>query len=110
MAARRFDSSNNHVHIFTGEVFLNTVIFSSLHDFKRKHILTLSNKHQVILRYILLLNTVVLIVFMLPREAQFNYSYKIGKPWVYENIIAPFDFAINKSEEEIVKERQVRIK
>src|SRR5690242_1638636 len=65
----------------------------------RKIILTISNKHQVFLRYLLVLNTIILIVFMLPREAQFNYTYKIGKPWVYENIIAPFDFAINKSEE-----------
>ena len=76
----------------------------------RKLILTLSNKHQVFLRYLLVLNTIVLIVFMLPRETQFNYTYKVGKPWVYENIIAPFDFAINKSEEEINKEKVERLK
>ena len=76
----------------------------------RKLILTLSNKHQVFLRYLLVLNTIVLIVFMLPRETQFNYTYKVGKPWVYESIIAPFDFAINKSEEEINKEKVDRLK
>src|SRR6188508_611110 len=76
----------------------------------RKLILTLSNKHQVFLRYLLVLNTIVLIVFMLPRETQFNYTFKVGKPWVYENIIAPFDFAINKSEEEINKEKNERVK
>jgi len=76
----------------------------------RKLILTLSNKHQVFLRYLLVLNTIILIVFMLPRETQFNYTYKVGKPWVYESIIAPFDFAINKSEEEINKEKAERLK
>jgi putative nucleotidyltransferase with HDIG domain len=76
----------------------------------RKFILTLSNNHQVFLRYLLVVNTVLLIVFMLPREAQFNYTYKVGKPWVYDDLIAPFDFAINKSEDELNKEKVERLK
>ena len=76
----------------------------------RKLILSLSNNHQVFLRYLLVVNTVLLIVFMLPREAQFNYTYKVGKPWVYEDLIAPFDFAINKSEDELNREKVERLK
>jgi len=46
-----------------------------------------------------------MIVVALPKETQFNYSYQKGKPWAYENLMAPFDFAINKTEEELNTER-----
>lgn len=75
----------------------------------RKFILFLSNKHQVILRYFLVLSTILLIVLILPLETQFNYSYKIGKPWVYENLMAPFDFSIAKSDDEVTREKAEHI-
>ncbi len=50
--------------------------------------------------------TAVLIVYLLPRGGNFKYEIPKGKPWQYENLYAPFDFAILKSEEEIQKERQ----
>lgn len=45
--------------------------------------------------------TVFLIVFLLPKGGKFKYDYPKGKPWQYENYIAPFDFAIQKSQKEI---------
>ncbi|WP_037321735.1 HD family phosphohydrolase [Salegentibacter sp. Hel_I_6] len=50
--------------------------------------------------------TAVLIVYLLPKGGNFKYEIPKGKPWQYENLYAPFDFAILKSEEEIQKERQ----
>lgn len=50
--------------------------------------------------------TAVLIVYLLPRGGNFKYEIPKGKPWQYENLYAPFDFAILKSEEEIQQERQ----
>ena len=47
----------------------------------------------------------VLIVFALPRERQFRYEYKKGSPWQHENLSAPFDFVIYKSQAEIKAER-----
>ena len=44
---------------------------------------------------------VFLIVFLLPKGGKFKYDYFKGKPWQHENYIAPFDFAIQKSKEEI---------
>lgn len=41
-----------------------------------------------------------MIVVALPKETQFNYSYQKGKPWAYENLMAPFDFAMNKKQKE----------
>jgi putative nucleotidyltransferase with HDIG domain len=50
--------------------------------------------------------TAVLIVYLLPRGGNFKYEIPKGKPWQYENLYAPFDFAILKSEEEIQQEQQ----
>ncbi len=50
--------------------------------------------------------TAALIVSLLPTGGKFKYEITKGKPWQYENLYAPFDFAILKSDEEIVKEKQ----
>ena len=49
--------------------------------------------------------TAVLIVYLLPKAGKFKYEITKGKPWQYENLYAPFDFAILKADEEIVKEK-----
>lgn len=64
-----------------------------------------TNRHDLVYKYVLILVTVILIVVALPKQTQFNYSYRVGKPWVYENLMAPFDFAISKSESELNDER-----
>ena len=46
----------------------------------------------------------VTIVYLFPKGGQFKYEFTKGKPWQYDNLYAPFDFAINKSEEEITEE------
>ncbi len=42
--------------------------------------------------------TAVLIVYLLPKGGKFKYEITKGKPWQYENLYAPFDFAILKSD------------
>lgn len=67
----------------------------------------LFQNHSLIYKSILCIVTVVLIVFMLPKGGKFKYDYFKGKPWQYDNYIAPFDFAIQKSQDEIDKEISV---
>src|ERR1043166_4258788 len=70
-----------------------------------KILLKLSNSHETILKYTIVLTAVVLIVIALPKETQFNYAFRKGKPWAYESLMAPFDFAINKTDAELNEER-----
>jgi putative nucleotidyltransferase with HDIG domain len=49
--------------------------------------------------------TVVLIVFLFPKGGKFKYDYFKGKPWLYENYYAPFNFAIQKTQEDINVEK-----
>ena len=49
---------------------------------------------------------IAIIVYVLPKQGKFKYEFENlkGKPWHHDDLIAPFDFAINKSDEEINKE------
>ena len=50
--------------------------------------------------------TAACLVYLFPRSGGFKYSYQTGKPWPYETLLAPFDFPIAKSAEELLDEQQ----
>ena len=54
----------------------------------------------------LFLLTTFIIVYMFPKGGKFKYEIPKGKPWQYENLYAPFDFAILKTEEELSAEKE----
>ena len=54
----------------------------------------------------LFLLTTVLIVYLFPKGGKFKYEIPKGKPWQYENLYAPFDFAILKTPSEIEAEKE----
>ncbi|MBT8311736.1 MAG: phosphohydrolase, partial [Eudoraea sp.] len=59
----------------------------------------------LVYKYFLYFLTVGCIVFFFPKGGKFKYEFQKGKPWQYENLYAPFDFSIRKSNAEIEKER-----
>lgn len=60
----------------------------------------------LIYKYFLYFISVGLIVFFFPRGGKFKYEFQKGRSWQYENLYAPFDFSINKTEEELNAERK----
>ena len=56
---------------------------------------------------ILLLLAVVIIVYIFPKQGKFKYEFHNlkGKPWYHDDLIAPFDFAILKTDEELNTEK-----
>jgi len=61
--------------------------------------------HSLIYKLFLFIATIVLVVYLFPKGGQFKYEFQRGRPWQYENYYAPFDFAIQKSVEEIENEK-----
>ena len=53
----------------------------------------------------MVLSVIVLISFMFPTSIKFDYSYEQGQRWNYEDLSAPFDYPIEKTESEIEDER-----
>ncbi|MEQ5790612.1 HDIG domain-containing protein [Muricauda sp. NFXS6] len=69
---------------------------------------TLDNvyKHQsLVYKYFLYVVSVALIVFFFPKGGKFKYEFQKGKPWQYENLYAPIDFSIQKTQDEIEAEQ-----
>ncbi len=56
--------------------------------------------------YLPLLALFLILVFMMPRSPKFNYDYKKGAPWMYETLIAQFDFPVLKTDSQLQEERE----
>lgn len=66
----------------------------------------LYKNQDVFYKVFLFLLTTFLIVYLFPKGGKFKYEIPKGKPWQYENLYAPFDFAILKSPQEIAAEKE----
>jgi len=72
-----------------------------------KDLINLYHKnHSLIYKLFLFIITTFVIVYLFPKSGTFRYSFEKGKPWQSENLYAPFDFAIKKSTEEIISEKE----
>ena len=65
----------------------------------------LYKKQSLIYKYFLYILAVGFIVFFFPKGGKFKYEFQKGKPWQFENLYAPFDFSIKKSDKELALER-----
>ncbi|WP_341215001.1 HDIG domain-containing metalloprotein [uncultured Wocania sp.] len=63
--------------------------------------------HSLIYKGLLFICTTVLIVYLFPKSGKFKYNFEKGKPWQSENLYAPFNFAIKKTDEEIAAEKKL---
>ena len=71
----------------------------------RNFFIALSTRHDLYYRVFIIVASIFIITGFLPDQLRFKYDYKTGGVWNYENLKAPFDFAIYKSEKEIDIER-----
>ncbi len=58
------------------------------------------------IRFFLFAASVFLILLLFPRQTGFYWEFSQARPWLYEDLIAPFNFAILKSPAELEAERQ----
>lgn len=68
--------------------------------------LKIAAKNELFLKVMLFVATVVLLVLVLPKEGRFRYEFSKGKPWLHEDLYAPFDFAIIKYDDELKDEKE----
>ena len=70
----------------------------------KKILAFIGDKHNEIFKGFIFLVTAFLIVTVFPKEGKFRYEFTKGKPWLHRDLIASFDFAIQKTDEEIQQE------
>jgi len=60
--------------------------------------------HRIFLAALFLMSGIAL-YFSLPQDARFKYEYQKGRPWLHATLYAPYNFAIQKSDAEILQEK-----
>jgi len=70
---------------------------------------TFYRNHSLVYKILLFLGAIFLIVYLFPKSGKFKYNFEKGKPWQSENLYAPFNFAIKKSDAQIDLEKQTII-
>ncbi|HIF14419.1 MAG TPA: hypothetical protein EYQ86_03460, partial [Bacteroidetes bacterium] len=58
------------------------------------------NRHQDIIKHIIILSSIFLIFLTLPEGGLFEYEFKKNTPWSYDDLFAEFNFPVSKSESE----------
>lgn len=85
------------------------VIFAELILFSVRQIISfIRHSHPEIYKGLLFIIAISTIVYIFPKQGKFKYEFQNlkGKPWYHEDLIAPFDFAIKKSKDEISREKE----
>jgi len=78
----------------------------------KKVISFIRHSHPEIYKGVLFVLAIGLIVYIFPKQGKFKYEFQNlkGKPWHHEDLIAPFDFSIKKTKEELSTEKIEAIK
>ena len=72
-----------------------------------KHLFDFLKVHQSnIIKGFLFLMSIILLVIIFPKEGKFKYEFQRGRPWMHRDLIATYNIAILKPEDEVEQERK----
>ena len=57
------------------------------------------------LKFLMMLLSIAVIVFALPRQAKFSYEIEKGRIWNQKDLISPYNFAILKTNQETTEDK-----
>ncbi len=77
---------------------------------KNKQIIENAQTRSLLIKIALVVATVALTVWAMPRDSGTNFKIEKGKPWKYADFTAPFDFPVYKSEALVQHERDSLLK
>ncbi len=66
--------------------------------------------YKPIARIFLFLTSILIVTYLLPKTGKFAYEYLNGTPWKHATLIAPFDFPIYKTQNELSEETNELVK
>ena len=73
----------------------------------RKFLSAIYKHHSLIYKIFLFVISTLFIVYLFPKGGSFKYDFEKGKVWQTENLYAPFDFAVQKTEAQISIEEEL---
>ena len=64
------------------------------------------SRYTYLLKYGMILVSIILIATFLPTQPRFRYEYEKGKVWMHEDLVSPYNFAVLKTQAELDEDRQ----
>ena len=74
----------------------------------KRFFLFIRNNYQQIFKGFLFALAVAILVWIFPQEGKFKYEFSKGKPWLHVDLYAPFAFAIDKLQEDLMGRDQYK--
>src|SRR6056297_50143 len=71
----------------------------------KKYFSFIKSKYKNIFTGLIFIIAVAILIYVLPREAKFKFDFQKNNPWMYETLIAPYDFPIYKTKDKIKNEK-----
>lgn len=65
----------------------------------------LQHNYYEIFKIVLFIVAAAIVAWISPNESIFKYEFQVGKPWNHNDLIAPFDFSIIKTQKQIDDEK-----
>ncbi|HVV55889.1 MAG TPA: HDIG domain-containing protein [Mucilaginibacter sp.] len=62
------------------------------------------------IKYLMIVASICVIVFTLPKQAKFRYEYDRGRIWTQKDLVSPYNFAILKTPEQMESDRQAALR
>jgi putative nucleotidyltransferase with HDIG domain len=69
----------------------------------------LLRKYALNVKFFMMLVSVAVIVYALPKQAKFGYEYEKGRIWNQKDLVSPYNFAILKTNAEIEADQKVAL-
>jgi hypothetical protein len=76
-----------------------------IRNFMKKLLTQLTQSYRITYLFLIFVTGIGLIYLVFPSETRFKYEFQKGSPWQHQTLIAPFDFAILKSSDELAAEK-----
>ncbi len=66
----------------------------------------LRHRYYGIFKVLVFIAVAAIVLALMPRSVKFKYDFQQAKPWLHSKLIAPFDFPVLKTEEQLQRERK----
>jgi putative nucleotidyltransferase with HDIG domain len=73
--------------------------------FKKKLHLILYRKYSSNLKFVMMVLCVFVVTIFLPKQVRFRFEYEKGKTWMQKDLYSPYNYAIQKTNEEIEEDK-----
>lgn len=73
---------------------------------KKNFHLILYHRYFSVVKYLMMVLCVFIVSLFLPKHARFKYEYEKGKVWMNKDLVAPYSFAIEKTFDELEKDKE----